>query len=181
MDRELQDQWAHLWVTDRQLQNQAFYTIMEATAEPVPWAYVVWDDALSNLSHKDNHNRAIAAQVLCNLAKSDPERRMVEDFPTLFAVTRDKRFVTGRHALQAMWKVGAAGEEQQALLVDALETRYFDCTAEKNWTLIRYDIIQCLRNLFDAVGDEAIKEKALELISHENDEKYNKKYRRVWR
>lgn len=53
------------------------------------WAYDVWDALLRNLAHEDNHDRAIAAQVLCNLAKSDPESRMLRDFGDLFAVTRD--------------------------------------------------------------------------------------------
>lgn len=55
---------------DRDLPNQAFSDIIEATNEPVTWAYDVWDDVFANLQPKDNHNRAIAAQVLCNLAKS---------------------------------------------------------------------------------------------------------------
>ena len=79
---------------------------------------------LANLTHQDNHNRAIAAQVLCNLAKSDDSNRMLRDFHTLFAVTGDERFVTARHCLQALWKVGAAGKEQQKLLMTALEKRY---------------------------------------------------------
>jgi hypothetical protein len=41
------------------------------------------------------------------------------------------------------------------------------CLTEKNWTLIRYDIIQDLRSLYGEVRDEKIKEKALELIETE--------------
>ena len=49
--------------------------------------------------------------------------------------------------------------------------------------MIRYDIIQSLRNLYDAaaVKDEKIKEKALELIETEEDIKYRKKYASLWR
>ena len=68
--------------------------------------------------------RAIAAQVLCNLAKSDPEQRMLRDFPALLAVTKDKRFVTARHTLQALWKVGLAGQVQRQMLVDGLAGRF---------------------------------------------------------
>ena len=181
MDEAIREQWSNLWVKDRQRQNEAFFFILEETEGAVDWSYEVWDEAVENLSHADNHNRAIAAQVLCNLAKSDPDRRMLIDFPALFAVTRDERFVTGRHALQAMWKVGAAGQEQQALLLEALDQRYFDCVAEKNCTLIRYDIIQSLRHVYDAVGDEHTKDKALALISAETDGKYRKKYAKVWK
>ena len=171
----------NLWSEDRDLQNKAFFSILEATNKPVEWTYEVWDELVENLTHKDNHNRAIAAQVLCNLAKSDPRNRMLKDFDALLAVTKDERFVTARHCLQALWKVGAAGKKQQKILVDGLERRFWECITEKNCTLIRYDIIQSLRNLYDAVKDENVKEKALELIETEEDLKYRKKYASLWR
>jgi hypothetical protein len=171
----------NLWSEDRQLQNTAFSHVLELTEGPVNWAYVAWDELVENLSHKDNHNRAIAAQVLCNLAKSDPQKRMLTDFHALLAVTRDERFVTARHCMQALWKVGAAGKKQQKLLVDGLERRFDECIAEKNCTLIRYDIIQSLRNLYDSVQDEGVRAKALEWIEREADLKYRKKYAGLWR
>ena len=64
--------------------------------------------------------RAIAAHLLSNLAKSDPKRRMLEDFSSLLAVTRDERFVTARHCMQALWKVGAAGKQQQKIYMGGL-------------------------------------------------------------
>jgi len=171
----------NLWSTDRQLQNTSFSYVLELTDRPVEWAYEVWDELVENLSHKDNHNRAIAAQVLCNLAKSDPQTRMLKDFRALLPVTRDERFVTARHCMQALWKVGAAGKKQQKLLVDGLERRFGECIAEKNCTLIRYDIIQSLRNLYDAAQDEGLRAKALEWIEREEDLKYRKKYAGLWR
>jgi hypothetical protein len=171
----------NLWSEDRQLQNTAFSHVLELTEGPVNWAYVAWDELVENLSHKDNHNRAIAAQVLCNLAKSDPQNRMLTDLNALLAVTRDERFVTARHCMQALWKVGAAGKKQQKLLVDGLERRFDECIAEKNCTLIRYDIIQSLRNLYDSVQDEGVRAKALEWIEREADLKYRKKYAGLWR
>ena len=39
--------------------------------------------------------------------------RMLKDFDKLLAVTKDERFVTARHCLQSLWKVGAAGPEQR--------------------------------------------------------------------
>ena len=166
---------------DRELQNKAFFYVLEATDKPVDWAYDVWDEMVATLSHKDNHRRAIAAQVLCNLARSDPENRMLKDFDTLLAVTKDKRFVTARHCLQTIWKVGAAGKIQQQILVDGLVGRFQECITEKNCTLIRYDIIQGLRNLYGEVKDEKIRDKALALIETEEDTKYRKKYATVWK
>lgn len=136
---------------------------------------------LANLNHKDNHNRAIAAQVLCNLTGSDPELRILKDFETLLAVTKDERFVTARHCMQALWKVGVAGKKQRDVLVVGLEERFNECAAEKNCTLIRYDIIQSLRNVYDAAGDETVRAKALFLIGIEPDLKYQKKYATLWK
>jgi hypothetical protein len=151
------------------------------TDNRVDWAYEVWDEFVEGLRDQDNHQRAIAAQVLSNLAKSDPKNRILKDFDALLAVTRDERFVTARHCLQSLWKVGAAGKKQQKLVVDRLADRFADCAAEKNRTLIRYDIVQGLRNLYDEVKDEKIRTKALELIEIEQDIKYRKKYAGVWK
>jgi hypothetical protein len=181
MDEAIKVHMANIHSGDRAVQGKAFSSLMEATDRPVDWAYEVWDDLLGALSHRDNHLRAIAAQVLCNLAKSDPEGRMLEDFGALLAVTRDDRFVTARYCLLSLWKIGAAGPRQKRMLVDGLAGRFADCVAEKNSTLIRYDIIQGLRKLYDLENDEAVREKALELIDREEDPKYRKKYASVWR
>ena len=106
--------------------------------------------------------------------------KIFQAFDKLLAVTQDERFVTARHCLQAIWKIGLAGKAQQKLVVDGLEQRFYDCRSEKNWSLIRYDIIQDLRHLYDAVQDDAIKAKALELIETEKDVKYRKKYAKLW-
>src|SRR5688572_21516831 len=183
MDKTTQTQLNNLWTDDRDRQNKAYYYVLEATDKPVDWAYEVWDELLANLSHKDNHNRAIAAQVLCNLAKSDPKNRILKDFDKLLAVTEDELFVTARHCLQSLWKVGVAGKKQQKIYMEGLERRFKECITEKNSTLIRYDIIQSFRNLYDAaaVKNEKVKEKALELIETEEDLKYRKKYASLWR
>jgi hypothetical protein len=166
---------------DKEIQNQAFFQILALTDQPVEWAYLVWDELVANLTHKDNHYRAIAAQLLCNLAKSDPENRMLKTFPALLAVTKDARFVTARHCLQALWKVGLAGKAQQQMLLEGLAGRFAECVSEKNGTLIRYDIGEELRKLYDELGDEAVRAKALELIATESDPQYRKKYANVWK
>jgi hypothetical protein len=181
MDEAIKAHVANIHSGDRAVQGEAFRCLMEATERPVAWAYEVWDDLLKALGHKDNHLRAIAAQLLCDLAKSDPEGRMLKDFDALLAVTRDDRFVTARHCLLSLWKVGSAGPRQRKMVVNGLAGRFADCNAEKNCTLIRYDIIQGLRKLYDLENDEAIRAKALELIETEEDPKYRKKYASVWR
>ena len=181
MDSKIRKYLDNLRSEERDLQNQAFFYILEVTEKSVDWAYEVWDELVEDLSHKDNHRRAIAAQILCSLAKSDPENRMRKNFPALMAVTKDERFVTARHCLQSIWRVGASGKKMQKTVVDALADRFKNCAAEKNCTLIRYDIIEGLRKLYDEVKDEKVKEKALALIETEEDLKYRKKYASLWR
>jgi hypothetical protein len=166
---------------DKDLQNKAYFYIVEKTDKPVDWAYEIWNEMLEGLTHKDNHVRAISAQVLLNLAKSDPNNRMLKDFNKLLEVTKDERFVTARHCLQSLWKVGVVGKKQQKVYMDGLERRFEECITEKNCTLIRYDILQSFRNVYDAVRDEKIKKKALELIETEADVKYRKKYSTLWK
>ena len=181
MDKTVRTQIDNIRSEDGDLQNKAFTYILKVTDKPVDWAYEVWDEMVDGLKHKDNHVRAITAQVLSNLAKSDPKNRMLKDFEKLLIVTKDERFVTARHCMQSLWKVGVAGKKQQKVYMDGLERRFKECITEKNCTLIRYDILQSLRNVYDAIKDEKVKEKALELIETEDDLKYRKKYATQWR
>lgn len=181
MDTVTQNHIKNIDTTDRDLQNEAYAYLMEATTHPVTWAYEVWDEIVAMLKHKDNHQRAIAAQLLCNLAKSDPDGRIFKDFEPLLAVTKDERFVTARHCLQSLWKIGVVGKAQQALVMEGLERRFRECVAERNCTLIRYDILQGMKQMDEVVQDAAIRTKALELIEIEEDPKYVKKYRTVWK
>jgi len=181
MDKITQTHLHNLWSGNRNLQNKAYYHILDVTDRPVDWAYSVWDEMIANLGHKDNHNRSIAAQVLCNLSRSDPQSRMIKDFDTVLAVTRDERFVTARHTLQAIWKIGTAGRKQLKMVLEGLASRYKECANEKNCALIRYDIIVDLRKLYDEVRDERVKTLALELIESERDSKYRQKYAGPWK
>ena len=109
------------------------------------------------------------------------DKRMLKDLPTLVAVTKDEKFVTARHCMQSLWKVGIAGEAQRAILLDGLTARFKECAAEKNCTLIRYDIIESLRKIYDETADEKIRQRALDLIDTEEDIKYRKKYATLWK
>ncbi len=171
----------HIRSENKDLQNQAYTYLLDATDQPVDWSYEVWDELLTGLTHKDNHVRAISAQILSNLAKSDPKKRMLRDFDELLEVTKDERFVTARHCLQSLWKIGVSGKKQQKMYMDGLERRFKECINEKNGSLTRYDILQSMRNVYDKVKDETIREKALELIDSELDLKYQKKYAGLWR
>ena len=181
MDKAIRIYLDNIRSEDGEVQNKAYSTLMEKTEKPVDWAYEAWDELVEGLAHKDNHVRAIAAQLFANLAKSDPKGRMFKDFDKLLNVTKEERFVTARHGLQSIWKVGLAGSKQKQLVMKGLEKRFQECVTEKNCTLIRYDIVVGFRNLYDAKPSSEIKEKALELIELESDLKYKKKYASVWK
>ena len=65
--------------------------------------------------------------------------------------------------------------------MDGIERRFGECIDEKNCTLIRYDILQSMRNVYNSAQDERIRQKALELIETEEHPKYRKKYATVWK
>jgi len=181
MDKKTRALLDSLHSEDANVRYEAYMALMAATEQPVDWAYEAWDELLTMTRDPNNHRRAIATQLLCNLAQSDPQRRMLKDFDKVLAVTHDKMFVTARHTLQALWKVGTAGPDQQKRVVERLAGRFADAAAEKNCTLIRYDIIVDLGHLYDATHAESIKTKALALIETEPDLKYRKKYSTVFR
>ena len=106
---------------------------------------------------------------------------MLKDFKQLILLTKDDRFVTARHCLQSLWKIGILHEKHTELVLHGLEERYKDCINDRNTTLIRSDIIQNLKNMYDLLNDEVILTKAYALIDMEMDDKYKKKYLSVWR
>jgi len=171
----------NIYFTDKELQNRAYFALIEATDQPVDWAYEAWDQLIEGFHYKDNHVRAITAQVLCGPVKSDPEKRMLKDFDALLAVTKVERFVTARYCMQSLWKVRVGGPEQQKRYMEGMEARFRECISEKNCTLIRYDILQSMRNVYGQVRDETIWAKALELIETEEVAKYQKKYKTLWK
>jgi len=181
MDKTIRTNLDNIRSEDSQLQNKAYLFLMEKTEKPVDWAYEAWDELIEGLTHKDNHVRAIASQILAHLAKSDPQGKIFKDFDKLLIVTKDERFVTARHCMQSLWNVGIVSKKHQEMYLTGLANRFKECIAEKNCTLIRYDILVSMRNVYNEVEDEAIKGKALALIELENDLKYKKKYATVWK
>ncbi|QUW22798.1 hypothetical protein JSQ81_04220 [Sporosarcina sp. Marseille-Q4063] len=181
MDKIMKANFENLEGPDKELQYEAFTAILAATQEKVDWAYEVWDELVDWLTDADNHRRSRAAQFLAGLAISDSEKRILTVFPTLWEVTKDPRFVTARHSLQTIWRVGLAGEEQMLLVISHFIDRFQNGADEKHYTLRRFDMIQGLKNLYDELKDENIKQTAFELIELEEDPKYRRKYSGVWK
>ncbi|MGG3625360.1 hypothetical protein ABES25_17610 [Bacillus gobiensis] len=181
MDSITNSYFENLEAKDKSLQLEAFQNIMDATKGKVDWAYEVWDQLIEWLTDPDNHRRSRAAQFLAGLAISDPDKQMLRDFPALWEVTKDPKFVTARHSLQSIWKVGLAGPEQKEMVLNHIIERFKNGMNEKHYTLIRYDMIEGLKKLYDEINDEHIKEIAMTLIESEEDSKYRKKYLSAWK
>lgn len=179
MNEKIRKHLDNLYSKDAESRYHSFQYLINETNEPVGWIRLAWDDVLA-LLHGDNHQRSIAAQLMSNLAKSDPERALAS-LDRLMKVTHDERFVTARHSLQSLWKVAVAGEELQKQILLQLSARFNECTSEKNCTLIRYDILEVFRKVYDVTKDNSIKNKSLALIETEDDPKYKKKYMGLWR
>lgn len=181
MNTEIAEKLEIIKSNDKKPRANAYMDLMKVTNEKVEWTYEVWDDLLDLLKEGDNHQCSIAAQLLANLTKSDTENRMQKDLDKLIQGTKDEKFVTARHTLQNLWRVGLGTSEIRKQLVNELENRYKECAEEKNGTLIRYDICVVLRKLYDNSNEDYILKKAIELIELEEDPKYRKKYQKVWK
>ncbi|AXQ50751.1 hypothetical protein [Lysinibacillus fusiformis] len=178
MEKEILQLFSNLTERDRDIQYESYEELMKIMQEPVDWTYAVWEQLVQALTYKNGHARALAAQILCALAaKSDPEERVLEDFLKIWAVTYDEKPVTARHTLQAIWKIGLAGQVQSDLVVSYLAKRFQTCLDEKHPTLIRYDIIVSLKKLYDQTSDPKLLDIAQRLINEEQNVKYKKKYK----
>jgi len=181
MDPTTRKHFANLHSKDAESRAASYMHLLALTEQPVDWAYEVWDELLGLLREGDNHQRSIAAQLLSGLARSDPQQRMLKDLEQLMAVTKDERFVTARHSLQSLWRVGTASKALRKEVVNRLSQRFRECATEKNGTLVRYDILEVFRKMYDVAPDEPLKQLALTLIDTEEDPKYRKKYSGLWK
>ncbi|MDM5250655.1 MULTISPECIES: hypothetical protein [unclassified Lysinibacillus] len=180
MEKEIMQLFSNLTERDRDIQYESYEELMKIMEEPVDWTYAVWEQLVKALTYKNGHIRASAAQFLCALAaKSDPEERVLEDFLKIWAVTYDEKTETARHTLQAIWKIGVAGQVQRDLVVSYLAKRFQTCLDEKNPKLMRYDIILSFKKLFDETKDPKLLKIAERLIEEEQDVKCKRRYRKA--
>jgi hypothetical protein len=179
MDKELRECFDNLASTDDKIRLNALQAVLKITGDKVDWVYEVWDDLFRKLDHENSYQRSIGILVLCNLAKSDSEHRLDASLDLLLAHTRDDKFITSRQCIQNIWKAAAASQQTRQKVLDHLEKRFRECTPEKHYNLIRQDIIQSIRLLYEEEKDDALLIKAQQLVAEENEQKYRKQYEAV--
>lgn len=176
MNNKVRESIDNLASTDDKIRLAALQTILNITENQVDWVYEVWNELIDKLSHENSYQRSIAILVLCNLAKSDAENRMEEVLPGLLTHTRDEKFITSRQCIQNIWKVAAINPNAKRTILDHLEKQFAGCAAEKHYNLIRQDIIQSIRCLYDFEPDERLLALATKMTQLEKEEKFRKKY-----
>lgn len=60
-----------------------------------------------------------------------------------------------------------------------LEKRFSECTSEAHYNLLRQDIVQSFRRLYDQEKDAGLLIRARDLIQEENEVKYRKQYKAI--
>jgi len=157
----------------------ALKRVLELTESKVVWIYEAWDGLFALLNDQNSFKRSIAVIVLCNLAKSDHEERLHGSLDLILKHTRDEKFVTSRQCLQNIWKIALTGRDNYDRIVSHLEKRFSECANEKHYNLLRQDIIQSFRNIYDSTGNEKVLNKARGLLLLEKEDKYRKRYEAI--
>lgn len=176
MDENVKGILENLASKDDAIRMSALQAILQLTDDRVDWAYEAWDRLLEKLNDGNSFQRSIGVMVLCNLAKSDDENRLGGDLPLLLAHTHDEKFITSRQCLQHIWKTALTHPANRKAVLDHLEQRFRECATENHYNLLRLDIIQSMRLIYDRVKDAAILSSAKELIQLETDGKMQKRY-----
>jgi HEAT repeat protein len=179
MDKLVKESFENLGSSDDKIRLNALKTILGITEKKVDWIYEVWDGLVDKLDDENSYQRSIAIMVLCNLAKSDSENRLAVSLQRLLGHTSDEKFITSRQCLQNIWKLAATSSRTREIVLDHLEKQFEGCAEEKHYNLLRQDIIQALRLIYDMGKDDSILVRAKELAKIEHEDKYRKKYEAI--
>lgn len=179
MDKPVKESIENLGSIDDKIRLNALQTILGITENKVDWIYEVWDGLVNKLDDENSYQRSIAIMVLCNLAKSDSENRLAVSLQRILGHTRDEKFITSRQCLQNIWKVAATSSQTREIVLDHLEKQFEGCAEEKHYNLLRQDIIQSVRLLYDIEKDDEILVRAKEMVKKEQEDKYRKKYEAI--
>ncbi len=176
MNQEIKELFAKLYEKDDEIRYPAFLKACELTGQNVDWVYEVWDQLTGMLRDENSFQRNITIKLLCNLSRSDSEKRLVGLLPELLTHTKDEKFITSRQALQEVWKIAWFVPETAAAVTAHLKQRFLECGEEKHANLLRQDALQSLVTLAELSHDEGLMAEAKQLIESEPEEKNRKAY-----
>jgi hypothetical protein len=176
MDTGIETLMERLSLTDDTARYEALKALLEITERPVEW-YGRYREVLeAKLVHPNSYQRSIGVMLLCNLAKNDTGGGFLETLGKMLPLVRDEKFITRRQCIQNLWKAAVVNPEYGRLVVERLESEFDACAGEKNYSLLRQDILSSLAALANAAGNEELRKKIAGMIGREEDEKNRKKY-----
>ncbi|MFC6463963.1 hypothetical protein ACFP65_02965 [Marinilactibacillus sp. GCM10026970] len=127
----------------KECQLTAFILLLEKSEDQVDWSYEVWETLLSSLKSSNLYEKIGASQLLCYLSISDPERRILHSFQDIWKCTYVPNQELAESVLRATWRIGLAGPDQRAILLQAYEKRFMTlCESEDKvdqstcWTIL---------------------------------------------
>jgi hypothetical protein len=176
MEERIRNMLGALAEKDDSIRYEAFTKLMDITESPVDWVYAVWDTLAAKLDSDNSYQRSIGMSLLCNLARSDKEKRAVTLLPKILSLSQDGKFITRRQTLQALWKIAWFEPETCEAVVKKYIERFHTCVSEEHPNLLQRDIIQSLLTLAELRGDEALFTQIDQLIQSETDEKTRKTF-----
>ena len=88
MDETLRTNLDNIRSKDKELQNKAYFYLLEVTGQPVDWAYEAWHEIVAGLNDKDNHavkDEEIKEKALA-LIETEEDLKYRKKYATLWRV-----------------------------------------------------------------------------------------------
>jgi hypothetical protein len=153
MDALLRNKFDDLESRNDLIRMKAWKYLMELTEKEVDWVYEKWDYLVKNLDNENSFQRSIAIMMLCNLVKSDKEKRISKILNKVLPHTKDDSIITSRQCINSIWKIAIINKQLSEKVIIHLNARYKECMPEKHYNLLRQDIIRSIKHIYDKEMD----------------------------
>lgn len=156
---------------DGKLRYKALQELIGITDEPVEWVYDKWYELENKLSSDNSYQRSIGLMLLANLSKSDTDNRMNGIMTKITGFFEDEKFITSRQCIQLVWKIALNNKANCNFIINELSKTYYEnIHLKEHGNLIKQDVIFSLCQIAK-FADKSAYDKAVELITNENDSK----------
>lgn len=178
MSQKLENLLIDVSSKDDKIRMRALQKLLKITDEKVDWPEEHYSELTKKIKHENSFQRSIGMMLFCNLAKSDV-KRVRKILPEVLKLIDDEKFVTSRQTIQNLWKIAVSDTKAYSQIDQKLTKKYKTCTKENHPNLIRQDIVKTLYTMSKTMADKALKQKIVNLIESEKDEKYRKNYLQI--